>query len=373
MEIFFVDPFIKNASALHRGSEYMRKYVRTYLLFDVIAAIPYILFADASALTLLMLVKIIPVFGGLSHWRLQLLRGGNIIRFVQFAYILSIVVHLVSCGWIVLRSTGSPAIDQQYLRAVYWSVTTMCTVGYGDITPETDLQMVYATAVMLLGYVLFAYLVGNIAAIFNTIDPLRSEHIRTTDHATSFMQYHNVPIHLQHRIVDYLGYMWERKVSYDETFMLDMLPWGLRSEISMYLRREVIERVPFFRDASDSLLREVADSLRPIVVTPGEYVFKHGDRPRYMYFISRGSVEVLGPEGAHIGTLKAGDFFGEMALLEKRRRSASIRALEYSDLYVLDIKSFDHILTNFPEFKAVVESVSNDRTMSLTELRRMVQ
>ncbi|HLP28026.1 MAG TPA: cyclic nucleotide-binding domain-containing protein [Candidatus Didemnitutus sp.] len=373
MAVFIIDPIFKFRSAKQRGPEFVRKYVRTWLVFDVIAAIPVILFAAGSPLALLALSKIIPVFGNLSQWRLQLRRGGNAVRFVQFAYILAIVIHLVACGWLVLRSNGQPATDYNYLESIYWTVTTMCTVGYGDITPQTELQMMYATAVMLVGYVLFAYLVGNIASLFNTVDPLRSEHVRTMDQATSFMQYHNVPHHLQHRIIDYLGYMWERKVTYDETFMLDMLPWGLRSEVSMYLRSEVIERVPFFREASESFIREVADSLRPIVVTPGEFVFRYGDRARFMYFISHGSVEVLSSDGSQIGTLQTGDFFGEMALLEKRRRSASIRAIEYSDLYVLDAAAFDHILTNFPEFRDVMEQVSTDRSLMVSELRRMVQ
>ncbi|MBL0323546.1 MAG: hypothetical protein IPP80_14475 [Ignavibacteria bacterium] len=85
----------------------------------------------------------------------------------------------------------------------------------------------------------------------------------------------------------------------------------------MYLRREVIRRVPFFREASESFIREVADSLRPIVVTPGEFVFRYGDRARYMYFISHGSVEVLSAE----------------------------------DKLIVDATAFDHILTSFPEFK----------------------
>lgn len=373
MLVFIVDPIVKYRANARRGPEIAKRYVRTLLPFDIVAALPVLLFTGHSPLALLVIVKIIPVFAGLTQWRMQLIRGGNVVRFVQFAYILVIAIHVVACGWLVLRSHGEQVTDQQYLRSIYWTVTTMCTVGYGDITPETDSQMAYATVVMLVGYVLFAYLVGNIASLFNTIDPLHSQHVRTMDQATSFIQHHSVPQNLKNRILDYLGYMWERKVTYDETYMLDMLPWGLRSEVSMFLRKEVIERVPFFRDSSDSFLREVADSLRPIVVTPGEFVFRFGDRARYMYFISSGSVDVFAGNGTKIGTLQQGDFFGEMALLEKRRRGASIQAVEYCDLYVLDATAFDHVLTNFPEFKEIMERVANDRAVPISELRKMVQ
>ncbi len=373
--VFLADPLMKLVANKKRGRDQLLRYMRAWFVFDAVAAaasVPIIL-GDKSWIVMIVLVKIAPVFHSLSLLRNQLVRGGNFLRFVQFAYLLTIAIHLVSCGWVYIRNSSVAAPATEYLHALYWAVTTMCTVGYGDITPQTDSEMLYATTVMLLGYVFFAYLIGNIASLFNSTDPLRAEHARTIDQATSFMQFHNVPASIQHRIVDYLGYMWERKVTYDETSMLNLLPWGLRSEISMYLRREVIERVPFFREASDSLMREIADSLRPVVVTPGEFVFRIGDRARYMYFINAGSVEVLDLDGSTIGTLDEGDFFGEMALLEGRRRNASVRSLEYTDLYVLDSTHFKRILENFPEFREVVERVSADRAATLSDLRRSVQ
>ena len=167
--------------------------------------------------------------------------------------------------------------------------------------------------------------------------------------------------------------MWDRKVGSEEPTLLTLLPWGMRSELALYLRRDLLERVHFLKHASDALLREISDSGRAMVVTPGEFVFHVDDLPRYMYFISTGTVEALARDGTVLGTLTAGDFFGEMALLHKRRRNASIRALEYCDLFVLDARTFDHILESYPEFRSVIQRVAEERSGSSSELVRNIQ
>jgi voltage-gated potassium channel len=71
---------------------------------------------------------------------------------------------------------------------------------------------------------------------------------------------------------------------------------------------------------------------------------------------------VIGTDGRSvIATLRGGDFFGEIALLEHRPRSASVRAATYCDLYRLDKESFDRVIAKFPEFAAHIGAKSAGR------------
>jgi len=71
---------------------------------------------------------------------------------------------------------------------------------------------------------------------------------------------------------------------------------------------------------------------------------------------------VLGEDGRTvIASLKDGDFFGEIALLEHRTRSASVRAAVYCDLYRLGKEDFDRATSRFPEFAAHVSAMSAGR------------
>ena len=369
--VLFIDPVIRYKKHRSRRDDHYERYRRFHFVIDLLVIVPLLL-DEHSPLRLLVLLKIVTIYAFARQWMQQMYRGNALIRFGQFAYILAVTIHLVACGWMAMQGAAQRTAAE-YLRSVYWAVSTLCTVGYGDITPKTDAQMMYATAVMICGYVLFAWLIGNIAAILNRVDPIYQEHAATMERVSSFLRFHKVPQPLQARIIDYLSYMWDRKVGSDEPSLLKLLPWGMRSEVAMYLRRDLLERVNFLQDASDALLREISDAGRAIVVTPGEFVFHVDDSPRYMYFISAGSVEAINAEGLTLGTLGAGDFFGEMALLEKRKRNSSIRALEYCDLFVLDARTFDRIIESYPEFRNVIERVARERAESTSEFVRSIQ
>lgn len=79
-----------------------------------------------------------------------------------------------------------------------------------------------------------------------------------------------------------------------------------------------------------------------------------------MYFIAKGSVEVVSEDGIQIfRRLSDGDFFGEIALLLHRLRTASVRAATHCDLFVLTRKDFNVVLKRFPSFRAEMKAMKN--------------
>jgi voltage-gated potassium channel len=179
----------------------------------------------------------------------------------------------------------------------------------------------------------------------------------------AFVRYRHIPLELQHRLRDYYAYIWENRMGYDESAVLADLPHGLRTEVALHLRRDFIEQAPLFKNASHELVREIALQLHPVVYTPGDYVFRAGHHGRHMYFIGSGKVEVIAVDGhTVVATLKAGDFFGELALLFTKARNASVRAVDYCDLYSLDKDTFDHAISRYPDFAARIKEEADRRS-----------
>jgi NADH:ubiquinone reductase (H+-translocating) len=100
---------------------------------------------------------------------------------------------------------------------------------------------------------------------------------------------------------------------------------------------------------------------------PGEIVFEEGDTGDSLFMILAGRVEVLkrfGSEPEIIGTLGPGQYFGEMALLGRRPRSASARAQTPLDLLVLPASDFSALADSLTEFRSEFEQIASARAAS---------
>ena len=93
-----------------------------------------------------------------------------------------------------------------------------------------------------------------------------------------------------------------------------------------------------------------------------DFIFKKGDTGHHLYFISKGQVEILADDGlTSYGVLSEGSFYGEIALLLDTPRTASIKALDYCDLYYLDKDTFKSIIHHYPDFAAYVDKLIKER------------
>ncbi len=179
--------------------------------------------------------------------------------------------------------------------AMYWAVVTLGTVGYGDVVPVTPTGKLIASVTALLGLVSFAMPVGIIATAF-------AEAIQRREFVVT---------------------------------------WSM------------VARVPIFAEMAAGEIAEIMRFLRAQTVAPGDVIVAQGEVAHSMYFIASGEVEIELAQGlVHLGE---GEFFGELAILERARRSATVRAVTTTRLLVLDASDFRTILMHQPELKARVE------------------
>ncbi len=346
-----------------RQSGRSSRYGKAWLVVDALAAIPFQILPVPAVFRLLLLAKLGRVGQLMHRWRQHDVHRANLLRLLFFLFWLALLAHWIACGWLALRGIA-PEFDPltNYVRAIYWCVTTLTTVGYGDITPVGNAQMLFAVAVMMLGAAVYGYTIANVASILANIDPAKVRYQEMVEKMTAFMKYRNVPPHLQRRILEYNTYLWEKRLGYDESTAISGLPPSLRSDVLLFLNGDIIERVPLFRGASEEFVRAIALEMRPTIFTPGDYIIRAGEQGHEMYFISRGRVEIVSPDGKAVyATLTDGDFFGEMALLHDQPRSASARATDYCDLYLLEKATFNHVLDRFPEFASHIAEVAGKR------------
>jgi voltage-gated potassium channel len=340
-----------------------------WLMVDLVVVLPFRVLPGGALFELLRLLKLARIAQLMRRWRRQAVQHAQILRLVFFVCWLFIIAHWLACGWLAIGGIDMEADEfSKYLRALYWCITTLATVGYGDIVPKTNLQTVYTMVVMLLGVGVYGYVIGNVTNLVANIDLAKTHYRENMERLAAFMRYRNIPPTLQRRLRDYYAYLWENHLGYDESTVLADLPDSLRTEVALFLRRDFIEHASLFEGASHELVREMALQLRPVVFTPGDFIFRAGQYGHNMYFISRGTVEIIAPDGSTVlTTLTDGQFFGELALLFSQPRTATVRAVNYCDLYTLDKDTFDHVLTRYPEFAAHIKEEADRRSPQTTQ------
>lgn len=188
--------------------------------------------------------------------------------------------------------------------AMYWAVITLTTVGYGDVAPVTALGKLVSSLTAITGLVMVALPVGIVASAF------------------------------------------EREIHRREF----IVTWSM------------IARVPLFSGLDAGAISEIIAVLRAQTANAGDVIVRKGEPAQSMYFIAQGETVVELPQGPV--TLSTGQFFGEMALLVRSNRSATIRARERTSLLVLDAHDFHHIMAQHPHIARKIEEVAAARSRS---------
>jgi CRP/FNR family cyclic AMP-dependent transcriptional regulator len=130
---------------------------------------------------------------------------------------------------------------------------------------------------------------------------------------------------------------------------------------------------PVFWDlAEDELARLLDDNLsREIICQPQQVIVREGDEGDSVFLIGEGEVDVLlegdREPGTQIATLGPGEFFGEMAVLERRPRMATVVAGEQSTLLEINGAQFRRFLVEHPEIEFKMAAKLSQRLRDLTE------
>ncbi|KAL7829922.1 hypothetical protein AOLI_G00308070 [Acnodon oligacanthus] len=266
-------------------------------------------------------------------------------------------------------SSGSgPSLRSVYIASLYFTLSSLTSVGFGNVSANTDAEKIFSICTMLIGALMHALVFGNVTAIIQRMySRWSSYHTRTKD-LKDFIRVHHLPQSLKQRMLEYFQTTWSVNNGIDSNELLKDFPDELRSDIAMYLNKEILE-LAVFSSLSRGCLRSLSLHIKMSFCAPGEYLLRQGDALQALFFVCSGSMEVL-KDGMVLAILGKGDLIGANLSVENRviKTNADVKALTYCDLQCINLRGLYEVLDLYPEYShRFVQDITHDLTYNLRE------
>uniref|UniRef100_A0A8C4EXQ9 Potassium voltage-gated channel, subfamily H (eag-related), member 5b n=1 Tax=Dicentrarchus labrax TaxID=13489 RepID=A0A8C4EXQ9_DICLA len=246
---------------------------------------------------------------------------------------------------------GGPGKYSLYITSLYFTMTSLTTIGFGNIAPTTDGEKIFSVAMMMVGSLLYATIFGNVTTIFQQMYANTNRYHEMLNNVRDFLKLYQVPKGLSERVMDYIVSTWSMSKGIDTEKVLSICPKDMRADICVHLNRKVFNEHPAFRLASDGCLRSLAVEFQTTHCAPGDLIFHAGESVDTLCFVVSGSLEVIQDDEV-IAILGKGDVFGDVFWKETTlaHACANVRALTYCDLHVIKREALLKVLEFYTAF-----------------------
>ncbi|XP_067633340.1 potassium voltage-gated channel subfamily H member 8 [Eurosta solidaginis] len=391
-------------------------YLRGWFVVDLLAALPFdhlyasdLKNAEESHIHLVKLTRLLRLARLLQKMDRYSQCTAMILTLLMLCF--SLVAHWLACIWYVIAEKENMLNDsgwdigwmhalserlkipvtnitnaEAYSTALYFTFTSLTSVGFGNVSANTTAEKVFSIIMMLIGALMHAVVFGNVTAIIQRMYSRRSLYESKWRDLKDFIALHQMPKELKQRIEDYFMTSWSLNHGIDIYETLREFPEELRGDVSMHLHREILQ-LPIFEAASQGCLKLLSLHIKTNFCAPGEFLIHRGDALNYIYYLCNGSMEVI-KDDMVVAILGKGDLVGsdinvhlvatsngQMTATTNSagqdvvvRSSSDVKALTYCDLKCVHMGGLVEVLRLYPEYQQqFANDIQHDLTFNLRE------
>lgn len=222
-----------------------------------------------------------------------------------------------------------------YIVSLYFVLTTVSTIGYGDITPKTNIEVITMIFVHLIGVIMHTAIIARMISVFtNTVE---QSFITQYKVAQDFLKFKKISDERRIEVRNFCQYYWETTgATGGVRNLLRYIPKALRTTIKLEMTRDFFNSTVSFNALSPGQLAKIANIIKHITFSPGSYLCKQGEKCNFMLFVGRGLISII-VDDVVIATESCtqSTVHGENQMLLGSQCATSIRALTYVDAWVL--------------------------------------
>ncbi|KAF7635807.1 hypothetical protein Mgra_00004719 [Meloidogyne graminicola] len=375
-----------------------RNYFKSWFLIDLLSCLPYDIFymfkqdderiaSLFSALKVVRLLRLGRVARKLDNY---LEYGAATLLLLLCAYVL--VAHWMACIWYVIgefearnkfhflheqtladgwlirlsydlkmpfnssasnlsRLVGGPDKTHCYVSSLYFTMSCMSTVGFGNIASTTMNEKIFGICMMIISALLYAAIFGHMTTIIQQMTSSTQRYHQMISDVREFIRLQEIPKDLAEKVVDYIVSTWTISKGIESNKVLGFCPKDMKADICVHMNRKVFNEHTCFKLMSDGCKRAFATNMDTIHAAPGDLLYHTGESVDALWFVVQGSLEVK-QEDEVVAILGKGDVFGDEFWKHNKigQSSCMVQALTYSDLHFIKREPLLQVLSFYKPF-----------------------
>ena len=286
-----------------------------------------------------------------------------------------------------LQETGSPvpltwmtqefgmipamrSLSVRYVGALYWSFTTLTTVGYGDISANTLAERIFAILGMVGGGLMFSVIISYIGTMMKSSTALDDTCTMKMLAVEKFTGEHMIPKKLRKELTRYFRTQYESMGSLTAQVLKDV-PFDMRESLVEKIYKDLIDRLAVLQNCSRLGVVEFCSRLEEAHFGAGDIVCEKGDMLKGIFVVSKGSclagqtktdTSAAAENAASSGkitqeVLAQGSSFGEEVILGLGVSQYTVQARSDTCLLMIPRQDVEKVLQLAPEMRRSIMNV----------------
>ena len=330
---FFLGYYNEKDKLIKKSNTIIKNYILGYFIVDLLSSIPFNAISfyyckkdnnqichtyESSNILLLLLtcLKTIKIFKILGRKKNQFITKiiekrsdfiflDDLLNILSNIFFVILGFHIVTCihiyigrqtfpSWIHKNGFQNYSSFILYIISIYYIITTMTTVGYGDIQGDSFLEIIFRLILLAIGIIVYSWLISSIS---NSINKESFASINYSNECKILEQirktHRNLPYSLYWKIIRYLKDKHFYQTKYDKNLLIMSLPYTLKNDLYLSMYKLPLKRFYFFKGISNSnFLVDILSYYSPKTASKDEILIKEGDMIEEIVYVREGKLSL---------------------------------------------------------------------------------
>lgn len=268
-------------------------------------------------------------------------------------YIIALIEGLEN-SWIKFFHLNQFTREQQYAVSMYFVLTTILTIGFGDIHAVTTLECIVCIIAQIIGVFFEALFIAKMVTSLS--DPQMKSFLRRYNTIYNFLRLKKIDKTVRNHVRHYHQHIWDTThgaSTWNELFK--SLPVSIKNGIKLEMCNSAFSQMILFYGVRQKYLLQILDAMESMIYLPGQYIYQQGEQSSELLIFKSGLIQVI-VNGEPTATEEASRIIldGERQLLFPEVREKTLKALSFVEGWRLKKDKFAIILNSRPTLRKLI-------------------